>query len=186
MHVLDVGGRYQPYRPLLQDGIARYVGLDILQTEIVDVVGSGESLPFIANTFDVVIATQVFEYFSQPRLAVEEIRRVLKPGGCLLMSVASFAPRFVDEEKWRFTSTGIRLLISSFSKVEIVAEVYSPGGLIRSVNLALLSFAHFRLLRRMLELTVVPVLNLSAMGLAKCEFTTNDQFTPNYSVLAVK
>lgn len=186
LNVLDVGGRYQPYRPLFQDRVATYLGLDILQTELVDVVASGESLPFRANTFDAVIATQVFDYFSQPLLAAEQIHWVLKPGGCLLMSVPSFAPRFADGEMWRFTSTGIRLLLSSFRKVEIVAEIYSPGGIIRSINLGLLSIANFRLLGRILELSVVPILNLFAMSFEKCGFTTNDQFTPNYSVLAVK
>jgi SAM-dependent methyltransferase len=97
--ILDVGGRYQPYRPLFEERIGLYAALDVLKTELVDVVGSGELLPFAAETFDLVIATQVFEYFPEPCRAAEQMHSVLKPGGMLLMSVAAVAPRFVDEER---------------------------------------------------------------------------------------
>jgi SAM-dependent methyltransferase len=186
LNVLDVGGRYQPYRPLLGNRTARYVGLDIVQTVLVDVVGSGESLPFAANTFDVVIATQVFEFFSQPYAAAQQIHTVLKPGGCLLMSVAGFTPRIVDEEMWRFTPQGIRFSLSRFSRIEIIAETFSPGGLVRAINLGLVSFSNIRFVRRTIELGVIPLLNLFGLGFENCKFTTNDQFAPNYSVLAVK
>ena len=186
LRVLDVGGRYQPYRPLLQDKTDIYVGLDILRTEMVDVVASGEALPFAANSFDLVIATGVFEYFSQPHFAAEQIRGVLRPGGSLLMSVACFAPRIVSEEKWRFTEAGLRVTFSGFSKIEIVAETYSAAGLFRSINLGLLAVSHFRLLRSLTQFSLVPALNLFGLWLEKIRFTTNDQFAPNYSVLAVK
>jgi hypothetical protein len=52
--ILDIGGRYQPYRPLFAERIGWYLACDILQTAAVDVVGSGEVLPFAANAFDLV------------------------------------------------------------------------------------------------------------------------------------
>src|SRR5258705_13687124 len=79
--VLDIGGRYQPYRPLLQGKIEKYVALDVLKTDLVDVVGSGEDLPFQEQSFDLVIATGVFEYFYKPHEAAQNIHRVLRPGG---------------------------------------------------------------------------------------------------------
>lgn len=189
--ILDIGGRYQPYRPLFVGRIGQYLACDILQTEAVDVVGSGEALPFAANTFDVVITTQVFEYFRQPHRAAAEIHKVLKPGGALLMSVAALAPRFVDEECWRFTPAGIRATLSGlsesrFSKIEIAPETSSLGGLIRTANLGLHTFARYRPLQKLHEFTVCPCLNLLGMALENLRLTTNDQFTPNYSVLAIK
>src|SRR5215470_13218966 len=135
LRVLDIGGRYQPYRRLFGDRVRSYVACDLLRTELVDVVASGESLPFAADAFDVVIATQVFEYFPEPRKAAEEVRYVLKPGGVLLMSVASTAPRFVDDECWRFTPKGIRATLRGFQDVEIIPETSSVGGLLRTANL---------------------------------------------------
>jgi SAM-dependent methyltransferase len=184
--ILDVGGRYQPYRPLFEERIGLYVALDVLKTELVDVVGSGELLPFAAETFDLVIATQVFEYFPEPCRAAEQMHSVLKPGGMLLMSVAAVAPRFVDEEHWRFTPRGILSTLSSFRKIEVIPETYSGGGLIRTVNVFMNSFAHFGLLRRLTELSLCPLLNLVGLGIEGLNLTHNEQFTPNYSVLAMK
>jgi SAM-dependent methyltransferase len=183
--ILDIGGRYQPYRPLFGDG-HRYIACDIVKTELVDVIANGEFLPFAEEVFDAVISTQVFEYFSDPQGAAREVHRVLKPGGAFLMSVAAFAPRFVDEERWRFTASGVRSLLSGFGTVTVVPETSSIGGLSRAINLAFFNFAHFRLIRKMHELTFCPCLNLMGLAAERMRFTQNDQFAPNYSVLAVK
>jgi len=171
---------------LFGNRVGKYLACDILKTELVDVIGSGEVLPFASNTFDVIIATQVFEYFAQPQRAAEGIYDALKPGGVLLMSVASLAPRFVDEELWRFTSGGVRATLAQFRTVEVMPETSSLGGLLRTANLGLHTFSHFSMLRKLYEITVCPCLNLAGMPLEYARFTQNDQFAPNYCVLAVK
>ena len=45
LDVLDVGGRIQPYRPLLEGRLRRYVAIDLRQTPLVNVVGRGEQIP---------------------------------------------------------------------------------------------------------------------------------------------
>jgi SAM-dependent methyltransferase len=186
LSVLDVGGRYQPYRPLLRERVERYVGVDVLQTELVSVVASGEALPFAAESFDVVIATQVFEYFADPSAAAQEVWRVLKSGGVLLGSCAACTPRIVDEEHWRFTPAGLKALMRGFSRVDIIPEVHSVGGLVRTVNQGLDSFTRYRVLRSLYRVTGCPLLNGFGLAAEKMGLTTNDQFTPNYSVRAVK
>lgn len=186
LHILDIGGRYQPYRPLFAERATRYVGCDILPTRFVNVVGDGEALPFSDNSFDVVIATQVFEYFPEPRQAAKQIHRVLKPGGCLLMSVAATAPRCVDEECWRFTPQGIRAILADFSQVKVLAETSSAGGVIRLLNMALRSFLRPKFLERVVSGTLCPVLNLAGLACETLKLTHNDQFSPNYSVRALK
>ncbi len=42
---------------------------------------AGETLPFPANSFDYVISLQVLEHVADPAPVMEEIHRVLKPGG---------------------------------------------------------------------------------------------------------
>ena len=123
--VLDIGGRYQPYRPLLENRIGRYVALDVLGTVLVDVVGKGQQLPFKSDAFDLVIATGVFDYLPEPRVAAEEVYRVLKPGGHFMMSVASVYPRVGDDEHWRYFPAGIRFVLAPFATSEIVPEVAS-------------------------------------------------------------
>ncbi|HVB26761.1 MAG TPA: methyltransferase domain-containing protein [Mycobacteriales bacterium] len=48
--------------------------------------GDGEHLPFPAETFDVVVLTEVIEHLMRPELATWEIARVLRPGGVLVMT----------------------------------------------------------------------------------------------------
>ncbi len=184
--VLDIGGRYQPYRPLLQNRIDRYVALDVLSTVLVDVVGKGQQLPFQSDTFDLVIATGVFEYLPEPRVAAEEVHRVLKPGGHFMMSVASVCPRAVDEEHWRYLPAGLKFVLAPFSMIEIVPEAASIGGFLRVTALSLSIFAKYGFLRQILHHTVVPVLNIAGVALDRPGISSNDQVAGNYCALARK
>jgi SAM-dependent methyltransferase len=185
--VLDIGGRYQPYRPLLGNRVGRYVAIDLLQTPLVNVIADGQRLPFAPGTFDLVIATQVFEYFADPRQGASEVLRVLKPGGVFCLSVAAFAPRFVDEEHWRFTPAGLRSILSGFDKIEIVPELSSIGGLLRAFNLGAHSFARKnRAILKLYEITACPAVNFLALACERLKLATNDQFAPNFSVRAVR
>ncbi|MGC2182830.1 MAG: class I SAM-dependent methyltransferase [Terriglobales bacterium] len=186
LRVLDIGGRYQPYRPLLQERVGQYIATDVVSTLLVNVVGKGEALPFRANTFDLVIATGVFEYFPRPHLAAEQVYDVLKPGGVLLMSVGAVSPRFVEDEHWRFMRSGLRSVLAPFSQVEIVPEVFSLGGFCRLINSGLNIFAKYEIVRRLLQLTVFPLVNIAGLGLEKLSLSTNDQMAGNYCAWARK
>ena len=184
--VLDIGGRYQPYRALFADRIHRYIGVDVLQTEFVSVVADGQALPFAPLTFDVVIATQVLDCLRDPVAAVHHMHTLLKPGGVFLASVPSCAPRFADEERWRFLPSGLRTMLEPFSTVEIVAELDSLRSIIRTVNLALDTFVRYNSARRVYRLSICPMFNLLGLGIEKLNLTSNDRFAANFSVRAVK
>ena len=184
--ILDIGGRYQPYRPLLENRIGRYVALDVLSTVLVDVVGKGQQLPFKSDAFDLVIATGVFDYLPEPRVAAEEVHRVLKPGGHFMMSVASVYPMVGDDEHWRYFPAGIRFVLAPFAKTEIVPEVASIGGFLRVTASSLSIFAKYGLVRQVLHQTIVPVLNLAGLALDRPSISRNDQIAGNYCALAQK
>jgi SAM-dependent methyltransferase len=184
--VLDIGGRYQPYRPLLQDRATKYIALDVLRTEFVDVVGRGEQLPFRTSSFDLVIATGVFEYFPQPHVAAQQIYDALKPGGALLLSVGAVSPRFVEAEHWRYMRSGLRSVLSPFADVEIVPEVFSLGGFCRIVNASVNIFAKLESIRTFMSWTVFPCVNVMGMALEGSGLSTNDQLAGNYSAFARK
>lgn len=186
LDILDVGGRYQPYRPLLEGRIGRYVAMDIAQTERVTVVGDGQALPFAAESFDLVIATQVFDCFPNPQLAAQQMHRVLRPGRELWCSIPAFAPRFNDGEHWRFTNAGIRSLMAPFAKVEVVPEVGSIGGLLRAANLGADLIMPCHGARIAYRYTVGALVNLLGVGVERMSLTSDDAFTANYSVRAVK
>jgi SAM-dependent methyltransferase len=184
--VLDIGGRYQPYRPLFNGSVERYVAVDLIKTELVDVVADAENLPFAPATFDLAIATQVFEYLRDPFKTAALVHTLLKPGGVLLGSFAACTPRFADDEHWRFTPSGLRLMLEPFEMVEIVPELHSIAGLIRTVNLGLDTFVRYNSARQIYRLTMCPILNLFGSAFEGLKMTTNDQFTTNFSVRAVK
>jgi SAM-dependent methyltransferase len=186
LHVLDVGGRIQPYRPLLADRLSSYVAVDLRRTHLTDVIGSVEQLPFRAERFDLVVCTQVLEYVSDPHTAIREMARVLKPGGLLFLSVPSACPTDAAEECWRFLPGGLRHLLAPFQEIEIAPEGGSVSGFFRTSNICLNMFVRYPALRVLYQHTLSPLLNLMGAVLDSVSGGRNQQFTVNYSVLAKK
>jgi len=52
--------------------------------------GIGEKLPFKTESFDWVVCKGALDHFPDPYKAVEEMSRVLKPGGKVVISIANF------------------------------------------------------------------------------------------------
>jgi SAM-dependent methyltransferase len=186
MCVLDVGGRLQPYRPLLEDRVNYYIALDPRYTPLVDVLGRGEQMPFATGMFDFVICTQMLEYSPEPTQVISEIHRVLKPGGCLFLSVPSIAPRDSESDAWRFLPCSLRMLLEGFREAEIVREGGSIAGFFRSINAGLVLLARPRVLGTLLRFTVVPVLNLAAASIEYWFTVSDDTFSANFSAWAQK
>ena len=183
--VLDIGGRLQPYRPLLGTRTKNYVAVDLHMTPLVNVGAAAEALPFRDAQFDFVICTQVFEYLPDPRLAVAEIKRVLRRGGVLFLSAPSVFLRDNDKECWRFLPEGLRQLLREFETVEVIPEGNSLTGFIRTCNIFLMAFFRPRMLAPLWQGTFVPFLNVAGCVLEKLA-GQNDDFTANYSVWARK
>jgi SAM-dependent methyltransferase len=186
LDVLDVGGRIQPYRPLLEGRLRRYLALDMRRTSLVNIVARGEQIPFASDQFDLVICTQVLEYIPEPGAVLAEIHRVLKPGGCLLLSVPAVFPRDSDHDRWRFLPGSLRYLLGPFRDVEVEAEGSSIAGFFRTACVCLVMFARPAFIGTLLRFTVIPVLNIAAFSLESMLTSSNDQFAANFSALAKK
>jgi hypothetical protein len=184
--VLDVGGRIQPYRPLLEKHLRGYVALDLQQTPLVNVIARGEQIPLPDGKVDLVLCTQVLEYVSDPAAVVAEIHRVLKPGGRLLLSAPAVFPQDSEHDKWRFLPDGLKLLLRSFAQVEIAAEGSSVAGFFRTVCICLVVFSRPAFVAKILKMTLVPLLNLTAALLEPWFASGNTQFAANFSALAKK
>lgn len=73
-----------------------------------------------SNSYDYVVCTEVLEHTLQPFAAVEEINRILKPGGFLFLSVPfNFRIHGPLPDCWRFTEHGLRALLRKFEIVEL-------------------------------------------------------------------
>ena len=112
--ILDVGCGKKPYQPFFLGKSSIYVGTDIRQSGFVDVICSGEKLPFTDNTFSAILSTQVLEHISEPKMMVDESFRVLKQGGLLFLSTHGNWPvHEAPQDYWRWTEYGLRKLLNS-------------------------------------------------------------------------
>lgn len=184
LQVVDIGGRLQPYRPLIEDRLKLYIAIDPILEGLLDVLAVGENLPFRGETFHLALCTQVLNYTAEPSRVIAEIHRLLKPGGYLFLSVPAIFPRYHDQ-RWRFMPEGLITLLSPFSEIQIVPEGYSVSGLFRLLNLFLNTSVHLWRGRRLIESTVFTVMNTAGGMLDKLS-RGNSRFSTNYSCRARK
>ena len=95
---LDLGSADGPSASWLRDAVARTVSLDIDPRGLGSdgVCGSALALPFADETFEAVSAFDVIEHCDPESQALAEVRRVLKPGGRLVMSVPAYTWAWSD------------------------------------------------------------------------------------------
>lgn len=125
--VLDFGCGSKPYENLFTNA-AEYIGLDIEvsghdhQSSKVDVYYDGNTIPFDAARFDAVVAFEVFEHVFEIDRILQEIRRVVRPGGTLFFTI----PFIWDEHEQpydfgRYTSFGTEAVLrrNGFTNVRV-------------------------------------------------------------------
>ncbi len=98
--ILDIGTSTGTNLRMLRDlGFSRYEGLDMSDEAVRWCADKGYgkvtrgdacALPFPDASFDLVLATDIIEHVDDDVLALGEIRRVLKPGGRVLVTVPAF------------------------------------------------------------------------------------------------
>jgi SAM-dependent methyltransferase len=104
------------------------VGIDIRPGPGVDVVGSVYELPFQDGEFQTVLCLSVLEHLEDPKKAIQEMRRVLKPGGRILISVPFMFPiHDAPGDYWRFTKFGLKLLFKEGWEIEELKAETSVG-----------------------------------------------------------
>ncbi len=109
------------------------------QATIIGDLTAADSIP--SDSFDCIILTQVLNFIYDIRAAVETVHRILKPGGCVLVSVPGIAPLSPDEmeycgDYWRFTRLSLRGLFEEVFGAGCI-EVESRGNV-----LAAMAFLH--------------------------------------------
>jgi ubiquinone/menaquinone biosynthesis C-methylase UbiE len=69
-------------------------------------------MPFSGMTFDAAVCTQVLEHVPEPQQVVNEIVRVLKPGGVFFLSAPqSWHQHQKPYDYYRYTSFGLRYIL---------------------------------------------------------------------------
>ncbi|MGH9123016.1 MAG: class I SAM-dependent methyltransferase, partial [Acidimicrobiales bacterium] len=125
--VLEVGARaaegqeeLADLRPLFEG--SDYVGVDIQEGPGVDRVEDVHRLDLPDESFGTALALDTLEHVADPRRAVSELWRVLRPGGVALITSVMFFPIHAHPwDYWRFTPEGFRLLLEPFETSLVMA-----------------------------------------------------------------
>ncbi|HSS34847.1 MAG TPA: class I SAM-dependent methyltransferase, partial [Patescibacteria group bacterium] len=126
---LDVNGSIRPFVESLQPG--RYVGVDIAPGPRVDEVVDASKLieRFGAESFDVVITTEMLEHIRPWRIVIHNLKGVLRPGGVLLVTTRSigFPYHGYPHDFWRYEPEDMRAIFADFEIDTIERDTDSPG-----------------------------------------------------------
>jgi SAM-dependent methyltransferase len=121
--ILDVFCGARPYADIVTPD-ARVIGLDVVDTWGVADVVSDEFLPFADGSFDAGMCTDAFGYAPDPQEAVDELRRVLRPGAQMVITYDTL----YEYDIHRYTGAGLAALFDGWDDVVVRME----GG--RGIN----------------------------------------------------
>jgi SAM-dependent methyltransferase len=144
--VLDAGAGEGSHRHYFTR--QRYCGLDLGVGDVawdyssLNVIGDLQRMPFPEASFDAAINVVTLEHVREPARVVEELARVLSPGGRLLL----IAPHEWEEHQqphdyYRYTRYGLQYLMERAGFVEI--QVQPVGGFFRLLSRRLLNALQF-------------------------------------------
>jgi len=101
--VLDVSGS-EPWLTVFDKERTKVVAVNYPKTDVHDLSA------FPAESFDWVMADQVLEHLRFPQQAMDQIHRVLKPGGRAIMTSCAANPVHMFHDYWRYTMDAFKSL----------------------------------------------------------------------------
>lgn len=133
--VLEIGSKYVngSVRPLVEKFLCpkNYVGVDIESGKFVDLVLDVEDLAnhFGSNSFDVVITTELLEHIYDWRIAIGNMKEVLKPAGNLYITTRSIGMPFhaYPYDFWRYELDDMKNIFSDFHILNLIKDSEPPG-----------------------------------------------------------
>ncbi len=110
--LLDLGCGEKPYRLIYDDVCESSIGMDVEtckhEQKYVDVFASADQIPCEDASFDAVLCTNVLEHVANAGKAFQEISRVLKMEGYLIVAVPFLYPvHEAPYDYYRYTKYGI-------------------------------------------------------------------------------
>src|SRR3954466_12832069 len=121
---LDIGAQNGPYAA----NFPRRIALDIKPGIGVQIIGDAQALGIRDASVEVVLCTEVLEHLPEPQRAIDEMFRVLEPGGTLLLTTRFLFPiHDAPHDYFRYTKYGLRHLLRRFEIVELEEETTSVG-----------------------------------------------------------
>lgn len=139
-------------------------------------VDPAERLPYADRTFDTVLSFQVLEHVRNVAHYLSEIRRVLGPGGCLVLVTPDRDTRLLPLQKpwnrWHFREYSARTLREALSRFFDHVEIQQMSGRRDVIDVELRRYRNLRWLTLPATLPVIPdrlrVWLLNALHALRC------------------
>ena len=80
-----------------------------------------------SESYEFVLCTGLLEHVPEPQRLIDELHRIVKPGGRVVLSASAvFSFHECPDNFFHFTPYGMRLLLKDFSKIEMVRGASQP------------------------------------------------------------
>lgn len=130
----------------LGSGIGQFAGylnpeIDLLNLDIdfskpnLHLVADAHRLPFSNESFDIVFSIAVLEHVRKPWIVSDEINRILRTGGYVVLELPFLNIIHDKHDYFRFTDKGIKSLFDEDRYEEVLAQVSAGGASFLSVFL---------------------------------------------------
>lgn len=131
--LVDIGCGIKPYVGFTKGLVTKHIGVDHIETlhdpSHIDIVGSAYDTTLPEASADTVLCTEVLEHLEKPQSAMNEMQRILRPGGYLILTVPLFWHLHEEpRDFYRYTKHGLAHLFST-AELEIV-KITPLGGFI--------------------------------------------------------
>ena len=128
--ILDLGCGPRDHAVPVQHLGHRYVGVDYCNPAA-DFLADAHALPFQDDSFDCVLSYAVLEHLHNPFIAIDEVRRVLKPNGIYIGTVSLGEP--FHESFFHHTPWGFLSLVDSTTDLR-AEQVWSSMDTLRALS----------------------------------------------------
>lgn len=117
--VLDIGSGGSKYSVFFPNRLT----VDIDPKREPEILADIQSMPFLDEEFEIILCTEVLEHVIDPKLAISEMKRVLKKGGILILSTRFVYPLHdTPGDYWRFSYFGMKKLFEDWEILELTPE----------------------------------------------------------------
>jgi len=140
--LLDVGAGNGKYKGMLSGQTDKYFAVDIAPGPNIDLVADIHNTGLPDASFDTIVCTQVIEHVKNPFRVLEEIKRLLRPGGVCFVSAPFMYPYHPDpKDFFRFSAEGLQSFFAE-GQDEIILVGKSGGFFSQLANAIKISFVN--------------------------------------------
>jgi SAM-dependent methyltransferase len=116
----------------------KYLGIDIITGKGVDEICNVIDLEkrYGCDSFDIVICTELIEHVKEWRVALNNMKKILKPGGIILITTRSIGFEYHGHpfDFWRYEKEDMEKMFSDFEIVNLLNDSACPGVFIKAIK----------------------------------------------------